>query len=204
MRLAFVAALQHLPPRQRAVLLLIDVLGWSSAETASLVGGSMASVNSALQRARATLERHHRRGGIEQSAVVTPDQQALLDRYVRAWEDKNLDGFVALLRNEATYAMPPWPQWYQGRETITQFFGTVWKYYGRFRLLPTRANGQPAFVLYTKAQGEREWRAHSVQVLGVSREGISSLTAFMQPLAPKLIPAFGFALAIQDQATGCS
>lgn len=197
-RLAFVAALQHLPPRQRAVLLLIDVLGWSSAETASLIGGSTASVNSALQRARATLERHNRSPGIDQRIVVTPDQQALLDRYVRAWEDKNLDGFVALLKSEATYAMPPWSHWYLGREAIGRFFGTVWKHYGRFRLLPTQANGQPAFVLYTQAEGEREWRAHSVQVLGIDGDGISSLTAFMRPLGPALVPAFGFPLTFED------
>jgi RNA polymerase sigma-70 factor, ECF subfamily len=197
-RLAFVAALQHLPPRQRAVLLLIDVLGWSSAETASLIGSSTASVNSALQRARATLERHNRSGDMDQSVVVTPDQQALLDRYVRAWEDKNLDGFVALLKSEATYAMPPWSHWYLGREAIGRFFGAVWKHYGRFRLLPTQANGQPAFVLYTQAEGECEWRAHSVQVLSIDEEGISSLTAFMRPLAPALVPAFGLPLTIQD------
>jgi RNA polymerase sigma-70 factor, ECF subfamily len=197
-RLAFVAALQHLPPRQRAVLLLIDVLGWSSAETASLIGGSMASVNSALQRARATLERHHRSGDMDQRIVVPPDQQALLDRYVRAWEDKNLDGFVALLKSEATYAMPPWSHWYLGREVIGRFFDAVWKHYGRFRLLPTQANGQPAFVLYTQAEGEREWRAHSVQVLGINGDGISNLTAFMRPLASALVPAFGLPLAIED------
>jgi RNA polymerase sigma-70 factor (ECF subfamily) len=197
-RLAFIAALQHLPPRQRAVLLLIDVLGWSSAETASLIGGSVASANSALQRARATLERHNRSPGIDQRIVVTPNQQALLDRYVRAWEDKNLDGFVALLKSEATYAMPPWSHWYLGREAIGRFFGAVWKHYGRFRLLPTQANGQHAFVLYTQAEGEREWRAHSVQVLGVDRDGISSLTAFMRPLAPALVPAFGLPLTFED------
>jgi RNA polymerase sigma-70 factor (ECF subfamily) len=110
-RLAFVAALQHLPPRQRAVLLLMDVLGWSAAETASLIGGSVAAINSALQRARATLQRHHRGAGMDPSIAVPKDQQALLDRYVRAWEDKNLDDFVALLKSEATYAMPPWSHW---------------------------------------------------------------------------------------------
>ncbi len=196
-RLAFVAALQHLPPRQRAVLLLIDVLGWSSAETALLIGGSTASVNSALQRARSTLERHNR-AGMDGPIVAPPDQQALLDRYVRAWEDKNLDGFVALLKSEATYAMPPWSHWYLGREAIGRFFGAVWKHYGRFRLLPTQANGQPAFVLYTQADGERAWRAHSVQVLGIEGDAISSLTAFMRPLAPALIPSFGLPLAFED------
>jgi RNA polymerase sigma-70 factor, ECF subfamily len=197
-RLAFVAALQHLPPRQRALLLLVDVLGWSSAETASLIGGSVASVNSALQRARATLERHNRAGSMEERPlVVPPDQRALLDRYVRAWEDKNLDGFIALLKSEATYAMPPWSHWYLGREAIGRFFGAVWKYYGRFHLLPTQANGQPAFVLYTKGDGERTWRAHSLQVLGIEGDAISSLTAFMRPLAPALVPAFGLPLIME-------
>lgn len=195
-RLAFVAALQHLPPRQRGVLLLIDVLGWSSAETAALIGGSTASVNSALQRARATLERQHGIGNMDQRAVVAPEQHALLDRYVRAWEDKNLDGFVELLQSEATYAMPPWSHWYQGRDSIGRFFAEIWPRYGRFRLSPTHANGQPAFVLYTLAEGELEWRAHSVQVLGVGEDGISSLTAFMRPLATALVPAFGLPLAI--------
>jgi RNA polymerase sigma-70 factor (ECF subfamily) len=180
------------------VLLLIDVLGWSSIETASLIGGSTASVNSALQRARATLERHNRAGSTEWHRVVSPGQQALLDRYVRAWEDKNLDGFIALLKSEATYAMPPWSHWYLGREAIGQFFGAVWKHYGRFHLSPTQANGQPAFVLYTRPTGERVWRAHSVQVLDVDADGISSLTAFMRPLAQSLVPAFGLDLAIED------
>jgi RNA polymerase sigma-70 factor (ECF subfamily) len=193
-RLAFVAALQHLPPRQRAVLLLIDVLGWSSAETASLIGGSTASVNSALQRARATLERRNQAVSEPQLIGISPEQQALLDRYVRAWEDKNLDGFVALLKNEATYAMPPWSHWYLGRDAIGRFFGVVWKRYGRFRLVPTRANSQPAFVLYTKADDEPDWLAHSVQVLGIDEGGITSLTAFMRPLSASLVPAFGFPL----------
>jgi RNA polymerase sigma-70 factor, ECF subfamily len=197
-RLAFVAALQHLPPRQRAVLLLIDVLDWSSAETASLIGGSTASVNSALQRARATLERHNRADGMDRLRAFSPDQQALLNRYVRAWEDKNLDGFIALLKSEATYAMPPWSQWYLGREAIGRFFGAVWKHYGRFRLLRTQANGQPAFVLYTQADGERAWRAHSVQVLSIEGDAILSLTAFMRPLAPALVPAFGLPLAFKE------
>jgi RNA polymerase sigma-70 factor (ECF subfamily) len=197
-RLAFVAALQHLPPRQRAVLLLIDVLGWSSAETASLVGGSTASVNSALQRARATLNRRNQMRGEQQPADFSSDQQALLERYVRAWEDKDIDGFVALLKSEATYAMPPWSQWYQGSASIGSFFGEIWKRYGRFRLLPTRANGQSAFVLYTQGQSEKEWRVHSVQVLDIDEGSISSLTAFMRPMSAALVSAFGLPLIIED------
>src|SRR5262249_18342761 len=164
--------------------------------TASLIGGSTASVNSALQRARATLERHSRAGSMERLRAVSPDQQALLDRYVRAWEDKNLDGFIALLKSEATYAIPPWANWYLGRDAIGRFFGTVWKNSGRFRLSPTQANGEPAFVLYTRSTDESIWRAHSIQVLGADADGISNLTAFMRPLAQSLVPAFGLALAI--------
>ena len=78
------------------------------------------------------------------------------------------------------------------------FFGASRKHYGRFRLLPTQANGQPAFVLYTKGDGERSWRAHSLQVLGIEDNAISSLTAFMRPLAPSLVPAFGLAVVIED------
>ena len=196
-RLAFVAALQHLPPRQRAVLLLVDVLGWSANECASLIGGSTASVNSALQRARATLERHNRATDKQRPQLAARSQDALLERYVRAWEEKDLDAFVEILRDDVTYAMPPWSQWYSGRDSIGRFFGAVWQRYGRFRLLPTRANDQPGFVLYTQGDGESGWRAHSLQVLGVRQGGISSLTAFMRPLSQTLVPAFGCPLALE-------
>jgi RNA polymerase sigma-70 factor (ECF subfamily) len=197
-RLAFVAALQHLPPRQRAALLLVDVLGWSAGECASLIGGSTASVNSALQRARTTLERHNRAAGKQRPRRSERSQDELLDRYVRAWEEKDLDALVEILKNDATFAMPPWSHWYLGRNSIGRFFGAVWRHYGRFRLLPTRANDQPAFVLYTQDNSESVWRAHSVQVLGVSQQGaISSLTAFMRPLSQTLVPAFGFPLALE-------
>jgi RNA polymerase sigma-70 factor (ECF subfamily) len=199
-RLAFVAALQYLPARQRAVLLLIDVLGWSSAETASLIGSSTASVNSALQRARSTLASRY-----TPNAPIEPlrlhDQSTLLERYVRAWESKDLEGFVALLKEEATYAMPPWHQWYRGREAIRNFFGTVWPQYGRFRLLPTRANGQPAFALYVEGK-EGGWRAHSLQMLESDGELISGLTLFMRPLGPTLFPAFGFPEDLKNAPAG--
>jgi RNA polymerase sigma-70 factor (ECF subfamily) len=118
------------------------------------------------------------------------DQSTLLQRYVRAWEGKDLEGFVALLKEEATYAMPPWQHWYLGREAIRNFFGIVWQRYGRFRLLPTGANGQPAFALYAEGK-EGEWRAHSLQVVETDGEFISGLTFFMRPLGPTLFPAFG-------------
>jgi RNA polymerase sigma-70 factor (ECF subfamily) len=191
-RLAFVAALQYLPPRPRAVLLLIDVLGWSPAETASLVGGSIASINSALQRARSTLTQRYPAGQPHRHAAAADSQRALLDNYVRAWEAKDLDGFVALLKADATYAMPPLRQWYAGRETIGDFFGWVWRQYGRFRLRPTAANGQPAFVLYVEDAADGTWPVHSLHVLTLDAGAIAKLTLFMKPIGPDLAQAFGF------------
>jgi RNA polymerase sigma-70 factor, ECF subfamily len=188
-RLAFVAAIQYLPPRQRALLLLVDVLGWPAKEAALLIGGSAASVNSALQRARSTLaSRYTPNARIE--PLRLQDERTLLERYVRAWEGKDLDSFVALLKEEATYAMPPWQHWYNGREAIRNFFGAVWPRYGRFRLVATRANGQPAFGLYAEDK-HGGWRAHSLQILESEGGFITGLTLFMRPLSTTLFPAFG-------------
>ncbi len=193
-RLAFVAAIQHLPPRQRAILLLIDVVGWSPAETASLIGGSAASVNSALQRARTTLARLYPDTQADRRSTSSTDNHYLLDRYVRAWESKNLDEFVALLKEEAVCVMPPWRQWYAGRQSIRTFFGTVWPRYGRFRLLVTAANGQPAFVLYTETG--KVWNAHSVHLLEFEHDNVARLTLFMGSIARCLVRAFGFPLSL--------
>ena len=126
-QLAFVAAIQQLPPRQRAALMLCDVLGWASAEAASLLGGSTASINSALQRARESLsQRYSNRRSLLQSQP-TPAQQKLLGRYLRAWEGHDVDGFVAVLKEDATAVMPPWLQWFTGREVIGTFFAAAWK-----------------------------------------------------------------------------
>jgi RNA polymerase sigma-70 factor, ECF subfamily len=195
-RLAFIAAIQHLPPRRRAILLMIDVLGWSSAETASLVGGSAAAVNSALQRARTTLARLHPEGRSEQRVAASDDQSILLDRYVQAWEAKDLDGFIALLKEDAVYAMPPWREWYLGRESIRRFFGTVWLQYGRFRLFPTGANEQPAFALYTQDKSDGKLLAHSLHLLSIDSDLISQITLFVRPMGPDLFPAFGFPLVL--------
>jgi len=105
---------------------------------------------------------------------------------------------VSLLKEEATYSMPPWRQWYAGRDSIRNFFGTVWKSYRGFRLVPTAANTQPAFALYTLANEPRVWHAHSLQVLSVRDEGISQLTLFMKPLGPSLFPAFRLPLTHHD------
>ncbi|MDB5406330.1 MAG: polymerase sigma70 factor [Rhodospirillales bacterium] len=186
--LAFVAAIQHLPPRQRAVLLLCDVIGWSAGETAGLLESSVASVNSAVQRARATLATQFPAGRPTVQAVPDDGQRILLDRYLRAWEDADLDGFVALLRDDAVYSMPPWREWYQGRAAIRFFFASAWPHYESFRLVPTAANRQPAFAVYSRAQSGSAWRAHSVQLLALDGAAIAAVTSFK---GPDLFAAFG-------------
>jgi RNA polymerase sigma-70 factor (ECF subfamily) len=197
-QLAFVAVIQQLPPRQRAVLLLADVLGWSAAETATLLGGSTASVNSALQRARSTLAKHYPDG--RPPAAPPPDaaQQRLIRRYIQTWEGLDLDGFVALLKEDATYTMPPLRQWYAGRDAIRDFHRKVWKPYGGFRLLPTGANGQPAFALYSRDLTSGPWSAHSFQVLTLDRDSIAALTFFVKPDGLRLFEVFGFPLTLPD------
>ena len=141
---AFVAAIQELPPRQRAVLLLRDVLGWSAGETAVLLDASVASINSAPQRARATLK--HRFPSGRPGAQPMPDdhQRRLLEPY-ETWEDSNLEGFVALLREDAVLSMPPWRQWYAGRTAIKEFMAWVWRPDRRHHhlVVPRRPTGSP-------------------------------------------------------------
>jgi RNA polymerase sigma-70 factor (ECF subfamily) len=180
-QLAFVAVIRHLPPRQRAVLLLCDVMGWSANETARLVEASAASVNSALQRARATLAKRFPSGRPEFQPAPDDRQRGLLDRYMRAWEGSDLDKFVALLREDAVYSMPPWRDWYRGREAIRAFFGWAWRSYGGFRLIPTSANLQPAFAVYSRAKTGSEWRAHSIQLLALQDDSVAALTVFKDP-----------------------
>jgi RNA polymerase sigma-70 factor (ECF subfamily) len=200
-QLAFVAVIQQLPPRQRAVLLLCDVLGWSAAETATLLGGSTASVNSALQRARNTLAKRYPDG--RPPATPPPDeaQERLISRYMQAWEGFDLDGFVELLKEDATYTMPPLRQWYAGRDAIRAFHRKVWKSYSGFRLLPTGANGQPAFALYGRDVAGGSWSAHSIHVLTLDRDRIAALTLFVKPDSPRLFEAFGFPLTLPDAAS---
>jgi RNA polymerase sigma-70 factor, ECF subfamily len=186
-RLAFIAAIQQLPPRQRAVLLLADVLGWSAVEVAAVLDASVASVNSALQRARAKLTTFDREA--RPAPIADEHQRNLLERYVRAWESADLEMFVALLKEDAVYSMPPWREWYQGRGSISDFFGAIWPAYRGFRLVSVGANLQPAFALYSLGAGGR-WNAHSIQLLAVNQDRIATLTMFMQPLAQKLFAAF--------------
>lgn len=182
-QLAFVAAIQHLPPRQRAVLLLRDALGWSAAETAGLLDTSVAAVNSALQRARATLAERLPAGSAGAPAPPVDDRdRSLLERYVRAWETADLDGFVSLLREDAVMAMPPLPEWYSGREAVGAFFGWLltarFPEQGAFRLVPTGANRQPAFGLYVRRGRGGVWRPHTLQVLTLRDGMVAAITSF--------------------------
>ena len=192
-QLAFVAAVQELPPRQRAALLLCDVLGWAAAEAATLLGGSTASINSALQRARETLAKRYPDGRPE--AVVGPDpaHQVLLGRYLKAWEGHDIEAFVALLKEDAAVTMPPWLQWFVGREPVRSFFSMVWRTCGGLRLVPTAANGQPAFAVYERNATDGTWAAHSIHVLTLDHDTITSLTIFIEP---RLFQAFGLPLSL--------
>jgi RNA polymerase sigma-70 factor (ECF subfamily) len=194
MQLAFVAVIQQLPARQRAALLLCDVLGWAAAEAATLLGGSTASINSALQRARETLAKRYPNGRTLVASQPNLSHQKLLGRYLQAWEGHDLDGFVALLREDATYTMPPWLQWYAGRAAIRSFFEMAWKTCSGLRLVPTSANGQPAFAVYARTGAEQPLAAHSIQVLALEDDVISTLTLFVPPTGPRLFRAFGLPL----------
>jgi RNA polymerase sigma-70 factor (ECF subfamily) len=186
-RLAFVAAIQHLPPRQRAVLLLRDVLGWSASDTARLLESSVAAANSALQRARATLEKRFPAGRPAVRPEPDEQQRRLVERYARTWETMDLDGFVALLREDAVLSMPPWPQWYVGRAAIREVFAGVWREV-QFRVVPTAANRQPAFAMYGRTRETPEWRAHALQLLTLQDDAIAVLTTFRDT---RLFAAFG-------------
>ncbi len=119
---------------------------------------------------------------------------------MRAWEDHDLDGFVALLKEDATLTMPPWRQWYAGRHAIREFFALAWNTVGGLRLTPTAANGQPAFAIYARTSADQQWAAHALQVLELDQDSISALTVFVGPLGPRLFPAFGLPLTVLDAA----
>jgi len=184
--LAFIAVLHLLPPRQRAVLILRDVLEWEASEVADLLGVTIASVKSALHRARATMAAH-KRANLEGVAPQSLDaeRKSLLENYVRAWQTADINGLMALLREDATFSMPPIPSWYQGRETIGGLVGkTIFsgEANGRWRLFPTRANGQIAFGLYRRNDAQGIYTPYAVQVLTFGLDGqIADIITFRNP-----------------------
>ena len=177
--LAFLMALQHLTPVQRAILLLREVLEWPAVEVAEWLNLSVPAVNSALQRARRAL--HQRNvGSEEEMALPRPQLQDLLDRYVTLWEQADIPGLVALLREDAWFTMPPLPAWVQGRAAIATLFQTsLFTPARQWHLLPTRANGSPAFGLYRREAGADDYQLFGLVVLGVEGEQIGSLVAFL-------------------------
>jgi RNA polymerase sigma-70 factor (ECF subfamily) len=189
--LAFLAAIQHLPPRQRAALILRDVLGWSAKETASLLETSVVSANSALQRARAALRDRlpARRTEWAPSSAPTDEERELLRRYVEAHERADAEELAALLREDAFLTMPPHPVWYAGREAIMiamrQGFDPD---FGRLRTLVAAANMQPAAAHYLRAPGESDYRPLALDVLRLEGGRVAEIDSFV---FPDLFPAFG-------------
>jgi RNA polymerase sigma-70 factor, ECF subfamily len=196
LRLAFVAALQHLPPRQRAVLILREVLRWQATEVAELLETSVASVNSALQRARATIEQLDLDAG-GPADVGDAEQRELLAGYVEAFERYDIDSLVKLLRDDAQFSMPPFPLWVQGPDQIHDFMlGTGAKCEGS-RVLVTQANGGPAVAIYNRADdGYAPW---ALVVLEFSGGRISGLHHF---LYPEIFPAFGLPVRLGADGAG--
>jgi RNA polymerase sigma-70 factor (ECF subfamily) len=179
--LAFLTVLQELPGRQRAVLLLRDVLGWKSQEVADLLETSLPSVNSALQRARLTLTRRQASQAFYPShSPDDPLTAALLSRYVRAWETADTDGLMALLRDDAILSMPPYPTWFNGKPDIRKFFAG-YLFAGaqplRVHMLATRANGSPAFAVYQYNKGQ--FRPSALQVLTLHENKIARMDDFL-------------------------
>jgi RNA polymerase sigma-70 factor (TIGR02960 family) len=183
--LAFVAAVQHLPPRQRATLLLRDVLGYTAAEVAAMLETTAAGVNSALQRARATLAQERASGAIARPHVPPGKaiEQALVTRLVSAWQAADVPAIVAILTEDALFAMPPLPEHYIGREAIAAFLegGPARGRLDRFRLVPTVANSQPTLAAYWRHSDEGAFHAHGLLVIAFDGEAISSLTRFGEP-----------------------
>ena len=184
-RLAFVAALQHLPPRQRAVLILREVLRWQAREVAELLGTSVVSVNSALQRARATLEASNRDNS--RPAAVDAEQEELLARYVDAFERYDITALVSLLHDDATFTMPPHPLWLRGPAEISRWYLGQGIGCKGARLVATAANGCAAFGSY-KLVAPGVYEPFNVHVVEVSEGRISGLHHF---LYLELFPAFG-------------
>jgi RNA polymerase sigma-70 factor (ECF subfamily) len=189
MELALLRAIQELPGRQRAVLIFRDVLGWTAPEVAELLESTVASVNSALQRARATIERHL---PAPAPSAANADERELLARYVDAFEHDDIDSLLSLLREDATLRMPP-QRSLIGAVQIARFFretaagGDL----TRFKLIPTWANGRPATAIYRRTEDGRQI-AHGITVLQIEGERIVAIDAFIDPAH---LPRFGFSAA---------
>jgi RNA polymerase sigma-70 factor (ECF subfamily) len=187
LRLAWVAALQHLSSRQRAFLLLRDVLEWPAAEVAGLLGTTTTAVNSGLRRARAQLAQALPAED-ELAEPAGPQARALLDRFAAAIENADADALADLLRADVALEMPPHLTWFTGRDAVLSFMAShLLIEPGRYRMVPVTANGQPAFAVYQRAP-DGTHHAHAVQVLTLTTAGVARIVAFLDP---KLLGSFG-------------
>ena len=198
--LAFAIALQHLPPRQRAALLLRDVVGYEASEVAAMLGTSTPAVNSALVRARERMERFRaEHGGEPPVAPLGREEQRTVEAWLAAWEAADVEALAALLADDAVFSMPPYPTWYRGRTAIALALGEIVFAGGRaFRLLPTAANGRPAFGVYRLGaagpglswarDSERRHTGTGIQLLVPRADAVLHVVTFLDPRLP---PRFG-------------
>jgi RNA polymerase sigma-70 factor (ECF subfamily) len=186
--LAFLAAIQLLPPRQRAVLLLRDVVEWSAKETAALLDMSVPAVNSALQRARATMAAHRPHGRVGSTpADVTPEERDLLERSIRAHEAADVEAMAEMLREDVRVAMPPLPFWFNDKQTFLPGLGPGLRDPGEWRLVEIRANRMPALASYLRPWDESEFRPFKIDVMRVEDGLVAEITTF----DARLFPLFG-------------
>ena len=193
-RLAFIAALQHLPPRQRAVLILREVLRWEATEVAELLDTTVASVNSALQRARATLAAKELRAGDQPQAPLGIADRQLLARYVEAFERYDMDSLTSRLHEDATPSMPPSELWLRGREEILRWWTGPGIGCRGSKLVATAANGLPAFGQY-RASPDGGYEAWALQLIEAQDEKIVELSFFLD--TPHVFPLFGLPLRLE-------
>jgi len=193
--LAFVTALQLLPARQRAVLILCEVLGYQASEVAGMLDSTIESVTSALKRARAGLQRRLPKTGEREppAAPGSPTERALVEHFVRAYESGNIDALVALLTGDVCLSMPPIPLEYQGRDAVGGFCAAIMPF-RRQGLVPTRANGQPAFATYLRAPTGGVRHGTGLLVITLSGDRISAITRFDN----SVLPWFGLPRSLRD------
>ena len=196
-RLAFMAAIQYLPAKQRAVVLLRDAMGWSADETAQALGMSVVSANSALQRARTTLAKEFPTGLPNKSPTPTESDRNLLELFVQAWECADLDGLIALLKRDAVVTMPPFQQWYRGLDNVRMVFTRAWAaragHAPQSRLIATSANQQPAFGVYRFDRRVFEFKAYAITLVELQDHAIARIDGFIDA---SLFPRFGLPLVL--------
>jgi RNA polymerase sigma-70 factor, ECF subfamily len=188
--LAFIAALQHLPATQRAVLLLRDVLGFSAREVSESLETTVASVNSALQRARRNVDERLPEQSQQETLRSLGDERVreLVEAYVDAWARGDVERLRALLAEDAVFSMPPWASWWRGRETIAQFAKDAVEFCAEAHAVPVRANGQTAIAYYGLDDETGAWKASALDVITLEGRLIKEITAFV---TPELFPRFG-------------